>query len=123
MRRSSRRRASWATCRSTTRPRSSRVRASKMTMSSSRLMNSGLNDSLALGLLVERRVHEEVRAEVRGQHEDRVAEVHRAALTVGEAAVVEHLQEDVEDLRVGLLDLVEQHDRVGPTAHRLGELA
>ena len=30
---------------------------------------------------------------------------------------------DVEHVGVGLLDLVEQHDRVGPAAHRLGELA
>ena len=30
---------------------------------------------------------------------------------------------DVEDVGVGLLDLVEQDDRVGPAAHRLGQLA
>ena len=56
-------------------------------------------------------------------HQDDVAEVDRAALPVGEPAVVEHLQQDVEGLGVGLLDLVEQHHRVGPTPHRLGELA
>jgi hypothetical protein len=46
-----------------------------------------------------------------------------AALAVGQPAVVEHLQQDVEDVRVRLLHLVEQHDGVRPAAHRLGQLA
>ena len=54
---------------------------------------------------------------------DGVAEVDRAALGVGQAAVVEDLQQRVEDVGVRLLDLVEQHDRVGLAPHRLGELA
>ena len=53
----------------------------------------------------------------------RVPEVDRAALRVGEPAVVENLQQDVEHVRVRLLDLVEEHDGVRPAAHRLGELA
>ena len=73
--------------------------------------------------VVQRRVDEVGRAEVAGQDQQRVAEVDRAALAVGEPAVVEHLQQDVEDLGVGLLDLVEEHDGVGPAADRLGELA
>ena len=51
-----------------------------------------------------------------------VAEVDRAPLAVGEAAVVEHLQQHVEDLGVRLLDLVEQDHRVRATPHGLGEL-
>jgi hypothetical protein len=42
---------------------------------------------------------------------------------VGEAAVVHHLQQRVEHVRVGLLDLVEQHDRVRAPADGLGQLA
>ena len=38
-------------------------------------------------------------------------------------AVFEHLQQDVEDVRVRLLDLVEQHDGVRVPLHLLGELA
>ena len=34
-----------------------------------------------------------------------------AALRIGQAAVVEHLQQQVEDVGMRLLDLVEQHDR------------
>ncbi len=43
-------------------------------------------------------------------------------MPVGEPPVVEHLQERVEDVRVRLLDLVEQHHRVGLAPHRLGQL-
>ena len=66
---------------------------------------------------------EQLRADVAGHDEDGVLERDRAALAVREAAVVEDLEEDVEDVRVGLLDLVEQDDLVGAAAHGLGELA
>jgi hypothetical protein len=62
----------------------------------------GGHDGLALGLGVQRRVDEELRAKVGGHHEDDVAEVDRATLPVGEPPVVEHLKQDVEGLRVGL---------------------
>jgi hypothetical protein len=41
-------------------------------------------------------------AEVAGHHDHGVGEVHRAALRVGQPAVVEHLEQDVEDVRVRL---------------------
>ena len=61
-------------------------------------------------------------AEVGGHNDDGVLEVDGAALVVGEASVVEHLQEDVEDVGVSLLYLVEEHYGVGFAAHSLGEL-
>ena len=64
-----------------------------------------------------------VARQVRRHDQHDVGEVDRAALTVGEAAVVEQLQQDVEHLGVRLLDLVEQHDGVGPAPDGLGELA
>ena len=51
-----------------------------------------------------------VAVEIAGQHDERVAEVDRAALGVGDAAVVEDLQQDRGDVGVRLFDLVEQHD-------------
>ena len=36
-------------------------------------------------------------------------------------STVEHLQQYVEHVAVGLLDLVEQHHLVGTAAHRLGQ--
>ena len=52
-------------------------------------------------------LHDLVRAEVGRHHDDRVLEVHRAALAVGEPAVVEDLEQHIEDIAVGLLDLVQ----------------
>src|SRR4051812_13594894 len=63
------------------------------------------------------------RAEVGRHDDDGVLEVDHPTLRVGEAAVLEHLQQRVEDLRVGLLDLVEEHDGERLAAHLLGELA
>ena len=54
---------------------------------------------------------------------DRVAEVHLAALAVGQAAVVHDLQQRVPHIRVRLLDFVEEDHPVGPAAHLLGQLA
>src|SRR5215212_4080788 len=62
-------------------------------------------------------------AEVAGEDQHGVLEVDRAALTVGETTVLEHLQQAVVDLLVGLLDLVEQNDRERLAPHLLGELA
>ena len=56
-------------------------------------------------------------ADVRGHDDHGVAEIDRVALPVGQAPVVQHLQQRVEDIRVRLLDLVEQHHLVGPPPH------
>ncbi|MNI18250.1 hypothetical protein D3C73_716520 [compost metagenome] len=65
---------------------------------------------------------DQIRAEVGGHDHHCVAEVHGAALTIGQAAIVQHLQQDVEHIRVRLLNLVQQDHRVGATAYRLGEI-
>ena len=57
-----------------------------------------------------------VARQVRRHDQHGVGEVHRAALAVGQPAVLQHLQQDVEDVGVGLLDLVEQHHGVGAAA-------
>ena len=120
--------------------RSSSPSASKTMISSMRLMNSGLKVlrtspstmSLTLRAITrrlgrlepERRLLlDEAGADVRRHDDDRVLEVHPVAEAVGEVAVLEHLQQDVEQIRVRLLDFVEQHDRVGVALHLLGELA
>ena len=69
------------------------------------------------------RVRTMLAAQVAGHDDDRVLEVDGPALGVGQPAVVEQLEQDVEHLRVGLLDLVEQDHGVGPAADRLGQLA
>ena len=66
-------------------------------------------------------MREHVGAEVRGHDQQRVAEVDRSPLPVGQAAVVQHLQQHVEHVRVGLFHLVEQHDLIGPAPHGFGQ--
>src|SRR5579883_74487 len=63
------------------------------------------------------------RADVAGHDDDGVLEIDRAALPVRQAAIVQHLQQDVEDIGRGLLDLIQQDDAVGVAAHGLSELA
>ena len=101
------------------------------TVSSMRFRNSGRKCCLTSTHTASRidlaglpgHLHDLVRAEVAGHHDHGVLEVHRAALAVGQAAVVEHLQQHVEHVRVRLLDLVEQQHAVGLAAHRLGQVA
>lgn len=62
-------------------------------------------------------------ADVGGHDDDGVLEIHMAALTVGQDAVLKDLQQDVEHIRVRLLDLIEQDDRVRMTADLFGKLA
>ncbi|GIX64344.1 63 kDa protein [Babesia caballi] len=78
---------------------------------------------LHLGLLVRAlgQLQDALAAEVGGEDDEAVGEVHRAPLGVGQPAVVEQLEHDVEDVGVRLLDLVKEQDRVGPPAHRLGQ--
>ena len=61
--------------------------------------------------------------EVRRHDDHGVLEVDRATLRVGEATVLQDLEERVEHVGVGLLDLVEEHDGERLAAHGLGELA
>src|SRR5579883_3151238 len=53
------------------------------------------------------------REQVRSHDEDRVASVDRPSARIRQTTFVEDLEKQVEDLRVRLLDLVEQDDRVG----------
>src|SRR5579884_1279955 len=61
-------------------------------------------------------------ADVAGHDNDRVLEVNGAALPIGETPIIENLQQDIEHIRRGLFDFVEQHDAVGAAAHSLGQL-
>src|SRR5699024_35674 len=61
-------------------------------------------------------------AEIRGQNDNRIAEIDGAALAIGPAAIGTPLQQDTEDIRVGFLNFIEKHQRVRTTTHCLGEL-
>ena len=67
---------------------------------------------LARALRVVAEVSQGGAGEVRRHDEDRVPEVHGAALAVCQTPIVEDLQQDVEDVLVRLLDLVEEQHGV-----------
>ena len=58
---------------------------------------------------------------VGGHDEHHVAEIGLASVVVGQRAVIHHLQQDVEDVRMRLLDLVEQQHRVRLLGDGLGQ--
>src|SRR3984893_476096 len=58
-------------------------------------------------------------ADVRGHNDDRVLEVDHAAFAVGQAPIVHHLQQNVEDVGMRFFDFVEENNRVWTTAHLL----
>src|SRR5690625_3248877 len=61
--------------------------------------------------------------QVGGHDDDRVLKVHDPTLRVGQATIFQNLQQRVEDIGVGLFDLVEQHDGERLAAHLLGQFA
>ena len=63
------------------------------------------------------------RPQVAGHDDDCVPEIHRPTVAVGQPAILQDLQQDVEHVRVGLLNFVEENHPVGTAAHRLGQLA
>ena len=66
---------------------------------------------------------QELRADVGGHDDDRVPEVDGAPQRIGQPAVLEDLQEELQDIRMGLLHLVKEDDGVGTAADGLGQLA
>ena len=63
------------------------------------------------------------RTQVRRHDDDRIPEIHRIAQAVGQLAVFKDLKQDIEDVRMRLLNFVEQDHRIGSAAHALGHLA
>ena len=61
--------------------------------------------------------------QVRGHNDDGVAEIHRAALTVGQSAVIQHLQQHIKHIRVRFFNLIQQDNAIRTAAYRLGQLA
>jgi hypothetical protein len=69
-----------------------------------------------------RHVAEVLGANVAGGNDDRVRKADGVAHAVGQAPVIEHLEEDRQELGVCFLELVEQHDRVRGLAEVFGQL-
>ena len=101
-------------------------------IASRRLRNSGVNRRLIASSSSPSRLVEPkpiaARCAVRrariGRHDqDHVAEVDLLAVVVGQLAVVHHLQQDVEQVRMRLLDLVEQQHAMRMLVDAVGQQA
>ena len=78
--------------------------------------------ALALGAVeADRGLGEFARAGVGGHDEDDVLEIDALAVVVGELAVIHHLQQDVEQVGMRLLDLVEQEHAMRVLVDAVGE--
>src|SRR5437773_2347763 len=66
---------------------------------------------------------DQVRADVRGHDDQAILEVNGVPERVGDLAVLQHLEENVEHVGMRLLDLVQEDDAVGPSLDPFGELA
>ena len=74
----------------------------------------------AIGINAVQKVHG---ADV-GRHDDNaVAKIHGAPLAVGQAAIVQQLQQRVKDIGVGFFYFVKKNDGIGLAPHGLGKLA
>ena len=60
--------------------------------------------------------------DVGSHNQDGILEIDFSALRVGQHAVLQHLQQDIEDIGVCLFDLVKQHHGVGATTDFFGQL-
>ncbi len=76
-----------------------------------------------LFLVTHREVLHQLTADIGGHDHDGIFEIYRSAVTVGQPAIVKNLQEDIEDVRMGFFDLVEQEDRIGPPPDGLGQVS
>ena len=65
----------------------------------------------------------QLRPQVGSHHNHRVLEINLAPLRIGQVPVLKNLQQNVEHIRVGLFDLIEENDRIRATAHGLSQLA
>ena len=59
---------------------------------------------------------------ITGHNHYRILEVHGATLTISQTSIIHNLQQGIEDLRMGLLYLVQQNDAIGTTPYLLRQL-
>jgi len=104
----------------------------KATIASRRFLNSGAKQPVDRFLVValadrlgkaDRCPGEIGRPGIGGHDQDHVPEVDLLAVVVGQLPVIHDLKEDVEEVRMRLLDLVEEKDAMGVLVDAVGEEA
>ena len=80
--------------------------------------DSQLDDAI----VVARHLLDHLTAQVGGHDHHGVAEIDRTTLTIRQAAIIQHLQQHVKYVRVGLFDFVEQDHAIRVAAYGLGQI-
>ncbi len=70
-----------------------------------------------------RQLAERLCPKVGRQDNQRLLEVHRATLTIGQHSIIEHLQEHVEHIWMRFFHLVKEHDLIRAAPHCFGQYA
>ena len=60
--------------------------------------------------------------DIGGHDDNRIFEINRSALRIGQSAVVQNLQQDIEHIGMRFFDFIKQNYRVRSAAHSLGQL-
>ena len=63
-----------------------------------------------------------LRSGIRCHNQNRVLKVNLSSLCIGDVTIIEHLKQDVKDIRMCLLDLIKQNHRIRIPADFLAEL-
>src|SRR5690606_29927696 len=59
-----------------------------------------------------------LRSQVRSHDDDGIAKVDRATLPISQTTVIEHLKQDIKNIRMSLFHLIQEHNTIGLATHR-----
>src|SRR2546430_4034708 len=62
------------------------------------------------------------RTEIRSHDQNRILEINRSSFRISQAAIVENLQQDIENIGMRFFDLIKENDCVWTVSNRLSQL-
>src|SRR5258707_485103 len=65
---------------------------------------------------------DDLAAHIAGHDDDRILKIYHPTLVIGKPAVIHYVQQDVQDTRMSLFDLIQQDDGIGLAPDGFGEL-
>src|SRR5438128_2292063 len=65
--------------------------------------------------------HQEFGTEIRSHDNEDIPKIDGAALSIRQAAIIQHLQQYIEYIRMGFLYLIEQYNLIWPAADGFGQ--
>ncbi len=66
---------------------------------------------------------DDLAAHIAGHDDDRILEIHHPSLIVRQPAVIQHLEQNIEHIRMRLFDLIQQHHAIRFAPDRLRQLS